>query len=58
MTIVISSLLWLQGPSGITTDYQIFAIFAFLLLNTSSKLLEDQDLADKYCIKTVLNEGK
>lgn len=58
VTIVISSLLWLQGPSGITTDYQIFAIFAFLLLNTSSKLLEDQDLADKYCIKTVLNEGK
>ncbi len=32
ITVSVSGLLWLQGPSGILVDYLIFAAFAFLLL--------------------------
>ncbi len=40
VTIVISSLLWLQGPSVVLTDYQIFAVGAFCLLSVSEKSAE------------------
>ena len=37
LTVVLSAILWLQAPSVVLTDYQIFTIITFLLVVVSIK---------------------